>query len=191
MLVLFGGRGKISEMMGDVARGIKSFRKGLADDEKPLEQGQKDCRGDQGPREELGRGRFHVRHRLERASGHRRRRAIGDRTERLAAGASHAGAMDRQGAGAGARFPGPCRRSDARVPSRRHEARVSRDDASARTRRSGRRSDGGRRAGGKERAARRRRRRRTNRSPSRRRHDEASSTTMRMSKPRARRCSII
>ena len=42
VLVLFGGRGKISEIMGDVARGIKSFRKGLADDEKPLEQGQKD-----------------------------------------------------------------------------------------------------------------------------------------------------
>ena len=36
VLILFGGRGKISELMGDVARGIKSFRKGLADDEKPL-----------------------------------------------------------------------------------------------------------------------------------------------------------
>jgi len=42
VLLLFGGRGKISELMGDVARGIKSFRKGLADDEKPLEQPQKD-----------------------------------------------------------------------------------------------------------------------------------------------------
>ena len=41
-LLLFGGRGKISELMGDVARGIKSFRKGLADDEKPLEQGPKE-----------------------------------------------------------------------------------------------------------------------------------------------------
>ena len=38
VLVLFGGRGKISELMGDVASGIKSFRKGLADEEKPLEQ---------------------------------------------------------------------------------------------------------------------------------------------------------
>lgn len=38
VLILFGGRGKISELMGDVARGIKSFRKGLADDEKPIDQ---------------------------------------------------------------------------------------------------------------------------------------------------------
>ncbi len=31
-LVLFGGRNKISEIMGDVAKGIKSFKKGLNDD---------------------------------------------------------------------------------------------------------------------------------------------------------------
>lgn len=31
-LLLFG-RGKISELMGDVAKGIKSFKKGLADDD--------------------------------------------------------------------------------------------------------------------------------------------------------------
>jgi sec-independent protein translocase protein TatA len=43
VLILFGGRGKISELMGDVARGIKSFRKGLADEEKPLDQTQKDA----------------------------------------------------------------------------------------------------------------------------------------------------
>ncbi len=35
ILVLFGGKGKISELMGDVAKGIKSFKKGLADDEAP------------------------------------------------------------------------------------------------------------------------------------------------------------
>jgi sec-independent protein translocase protein TatA len=34
LLLLFGGRGKISEMMGDFAKGIKSFKKGLAEDEK-------------------------------------------------------------------------------------------------------------------------------------------------------------
>ena len=34
-LLLFGGRGKISELMGDFAKGIKSFKKGLAEDEKP------------------------------------------------------------------------------------------------------------------------------------------------------------
>jgi len=43
VLILFGGRGKISELMGDVARGIKSFRKGLSEDEKPIEQTQKDA----------------------------------------------------------------------------------------------------------------------------------------------------
>ena len=32
-LLLFGGRGKVSDLMGDVAKGIKSFKKGLADDE--------------------------------------------------------------------------------------------------------------------------------------------------------------
>ncbi len=32
-LLLFGGRGKISGMMGDVASGIKAFKKGLADDD--------------------------------------------------------------------------------------------------------------------------------------------------------------
>ncbi|HLH47761.1 MAG TPA: twin-arginine translocase TatA/TatE family subunit [Roseiarcus sp.] len=32
-LLLFGGRGKISEIMGDFAKGIKSFKKGLNDDE--------------------------------------------------------------------------------------------------------------------------------------------------------------
>ena len=33
-LVLFGGRGKISSLMGDVAKGITSFRKGLKDEDK-------------------------------------------------------------------------------------------------------------------------------------------------------------
>jgi sec-independent protein translocase protein TatA len=31
-LLLFGGRGKISELMGDFAKGIKSFKKNMADD---------------------------------------------------------------------------------------------------------------------------------------------------------------
>lgn len=31
--VLFGGRGKIASVMGDFAKGITSFRKGLRDDE--------------------------------------------------------------------------------------------------------------------------------------------------------------
>jgi len=37
VMLLFGG-GRISGLMGDVAKGIKSFRKGLADDDaKPVE----------------------------------------------------------------------------------------------------------------------------------------------------------
>lgn len=32
VLVLFGGSGKISSLMGDMAKGIKSFKKGLSDD---------------------------------------------------------------------------------------------------------------------------------------------------------------
>jgi len=35
VVVLLFGRGKISELMGDVAKGIKSFKKGMADDEAP------------------------------------------------------------------------------------------------------------------------------------------------------------
>jgi sec-independent protein translocase protein TatA len=34
VLVLFGGRGKISQIMGDFAKGINAFKKGLKDDEK-------------------------------------------------------------------------------------------------------------------------------------------------------------
>jgi TatA/E family protein of Tat protein translocase len=37
ILILFGGRGRVSDLMGDLAKGIKSFRKGLAEDDgKPL-----------------------------------------------------------------------------------------------------------------------------------------------------------
>lgn len=32
IVLLFGGRGRISSIMGDVAKGITSFRKGLKDD---------------------------------------------------------------------------------------------------------------------------------------------------------------
>ncbi|MEX1147076.1 MAG: twin-arginine translocase TatA/TatE family subunit [Sphingomonadales bacterium] len=33
LIVLLFGRGKISELMGDLAKGIKSFKKGLSEDE--------------------------------------------------------------------------------------------------------------------------------------------------------------
>jgi sec-independent protein translocase protein TatA len=34
VLLLFG-RGKIPDLMGDMAKGIKSFKKGMADDDEP------------------------------------------------------------------------------------------------------------------------------------------------------------
>ena len=37
VLLLFG-RGKISELMGDMAQGIKAFKKGMSDDDKPAEK---------------------------------------------------------------------------------------------------------------------------------------------------------
>ena len=33
-LVLFGGRGKVSDLMGDFGKGINSFKKGLAEPDK-------------------------------------------------------------------------------------------------------------------------------------------------------------
>ena len=35
VVMLLFGRGKVSELMGDVAKGIKSFKKGMAEDEPP------------------------------------------------------------------------------------------------------------------------------------------------------------
>lgn len=38
-LLLFGGRGRLSSIMGDAAKGITAFRKGLKDDEsKPADK---------------------------------------------------------------------------------------------------------------------------------------------------------
>ena len=34
-LLLFGGKNKISDVMGDVAKGLKSFKKGLSEDDEP------------------------------------------------------------------------------------------------------------------------------------------------------------
>ena len=38
LLLLFGGKNKISDVMGDVAKGIKSFKKGLTEDEEAAKQ---------------------------------------------------------------------------------------------------------------------------------------------------------
>ena len=35
VVMLLFGRGKVSELMGDVAKGIKSFKKGMSDEENP------------------------------------------------------------------------------------------------------------------------------------------------------------
>ncbi len=34
-LILFGGRGKVSDLMGDFGKGINSFKKGLAEKDEP------------------------------------------------------------------------------------------------------------------------------------------------------------
>ena len=33
LMLLFGGKGKISDLMGDMAKGIKSFKKGMAEED--------------------------------------------------------------------------------------------------------------------------------------------------------------
>ena len=38
VLLLFGGRGKLSGLMGDAAKGVKAFRDGLKDGDKPQEE---------------------------------------------------------------------------------------------------------------------------------------------------------
>ena len=35
LVVLLFGRGKVTEMMGDVAKGIKAFKKGMAEEDTP------------------------------------------------------------------------------------------------------------------------------------------------------------
>ena len=38
VLVLFGGKGKISSLMGDFGKGLKSFKKGMKEDEEDAVQ---------------------------------------------------------------------------------------------------------------------------------------------------------
>lgn len=45
LLVLLFGRGKISELMSDAAKGIKSFRKGLAEEDENKEETLKQIEG--------------------------------------------------------------------------------------------------------------------------------------------------
>jgi sec-independent protein translocase protein TatA len=41
VLVLFGGKGKISALMGDFGKGLKSFKKGMKDEENTADDPQK------------------------------------------------------------------------------------------------------------------------------------------------------
>ncbi len=41
VVLLVFGRGKISELMGDVAQGIKAFKKGMQEDDKPVAEAAK------------------------------------------------------------------------------------------------------------------------------------------------------
>lgn len=54
VLILFG-RGRISEMMGDVGKGIKSFKKGLNEDEKetPPSQIDNNVKSDDGQKDKV------------------------------------------------------------------------------------------------------------------------------------------
>ena len=41
VLVLFGGRGKISSIMGDIGKGLKNFKKGMKDEDNEVLYGEK------------------------------------------------------------------------------------------------------------------------------------------------------
>lgn len=41
-VLVFGGRGRISSIMGDMAKGIRSFRTGLKDEDEPKEVDKED-----------------------------------------------------------------------------------------------------------------------------------------------------
>lgn len=49
VLVLFGGRGKISALMGDFGKGLKSFKKGMKDEESVAEESPKAIDSEQPP----------------------------------------------------------------------------------------------------------------------------------------------
>lgn len=46
VLVLFGGRGKISSLMGDFGKGLKSFKKSMKEDEEPAADAAKQLKTD-------------------------------------------------------------------------------------------------------------------------------------------------
>jgi sec-independent protein translocase protein TatA len=49
-LLLFGGRGKISSIMGDAAKGVKAFKDGLKDEPEPEKEAHREAKGEALPR---------------------------------------------------------------------------------------------------------------------------------------------
>ena len=47
LVVILFGKGKISSIMGDLAKGIKSFKKGMSDDNQTISQDSKDSSEDE------------------------------------------------------------------------------------------------------------------------------------------------
>ena len=54
-LLLFGGSGKISSIMGDVAKGIKSFKKGMSEDDETAKKDEPPRRTSRRRRSRAGR----------------------------------------------------------------------------------------------------------------------------------------
>ncbi len=52
VLVLFGGRGKISSLMGDFGKGLKSFKKSMKDDEESAPEAAKQIKTESSSAEE-------------------------------------------------------------------------------------------------------------------------------------------
>ena len=50
VLVLFGGKGKISSLMGDFGKGLKSFKKGMKDEEGEKKLGVETTDADEQPK---------------------------------------------------------------------------------------------------------------------------------------------
>ena len=56
LIVLLFGKGKVSALMGDLAKGIKSFKKGMAEDDDPKTIEQKPSETAAQPAEDKARG---------------------------------------------------------------------------------------------------------------------------------------
>ena len=46
VLILFGGRGKVSQLMGDFGRGLKAFKKSMREDDESFEDSDPAARGE-------------------------------------------------------------------------------------------------------------------------------------------------